>query len=284
MVEVRQRHTPTLPSEPDPPVRKRASSPIDRRRKVPTVDGYDDTTYGRAFADVYDEWYGGISDVATTVADLVLLSEGGPVLELGVGTGRLAVPVAEALPAVPVVGIDSSAEMLARLGARGRPANLEALLGDMVDDLPMGPFSLAFVAYNTFFNLTTRERQQACFAAVAARLGPGGRFVVEAFVPERPPRDGDRVEIRTLAADRVVLSLSRHDAGTQRAEGQFVELTESGGVRLRPWAIRYAAPDELDVMAAAAGLEREHRWESFGRAPWTPDSARHVTVYRRTGS
>lgn len=248
---------------------------------MPTVEGYDDTTYGRAFADVYDDWYGGISDVATTVADLVDLADGGPVLELGVGTGRLAIPVAERLGGITTIGIDSSRDMLQRLLDRPRPANLEVVHGDMVDDLPTGPFSLAFVAYNTFFNLTTAARQAACFGAVASRLVAGGRFVIEAFVPEVPPRDGDRVEIRTLTADRVVLSLSRHDARSQRAEGQFVELTEAGGVRLRPWSIRYATPPELDTMAADAGLEREHRWESFGRTPWTPDSVRHVTVYRR---
>lgn len=248
---------------------------------MPGVEGYDDTTYGRAFADVYDEWYAGISDVATTVADLAELAGRGPVLELGVGTGRLAIPLAASDHTVAIVGVDASPEMLDRLRGRPCPDNLQLVLGDMVDDLPAGPFGLVFVAYNTLFNLTTAERQRACFAAVAERLEPGGRFVVEAFVPDDPPRDGDHVELRTLAADRVVLSVSRHDAGSQRAEGQFVELTEAGGVRLRPWSIRYAAPDELDAMAAASGLVLEQRWESFGRTPWATDSPRHVSVYRR---
>lgn len=245
------------------------------------MEGYDDTTYGRAFADVYDEWYAGISDVATTVHVLVDLAGTGPVLELGVGTGRLAVPLAETAPQLRVVGIDTSPEMLAHLDARDLPAGLETVRGDMVDDLPPGPFTLVFVAYNTVFNLLTPERQSACFAAVAERLTDGGRFVVEAFVPESPPRTGDQVEIRTLAADRVVLSLSRHRPDEQRAEGQFVELTETGGVRLRPWSIRYAPPAELDSMAAAAGLVVEHRWETFGGVPFGDDSPRHVTVYRR---
>jgi SAM-dependent methyltransferase len=246
------------------------------------VDGYDDTTYGRAFADVYDDWYSGISDVDATVADLARLAGDGPVLELGVGTGRLAVPLAQRAPRVTVVGVDSSDAMLDRLRARPQPPNLVARCGDMVDGLPGGPFSLAFVAYNTIFNLLTEDRQRACFAAVAERLAPGGRFVIEAFVPDEPPRDGDRVEIRTLAADRVVLSISRHDALTQRADGQFVELTETGGVRLRPWSIRYASPVELDRMALAAGLAVEHRWEAFGGVPFGASSSRHVTVYRST--
>lgn len=249
---------------------------------MPTVDGYDDTTYGRAFADVYDDWYAGVSDVDATVAELVELAGDGPVLELGIGTGRLAIPLAERGPHLTVVGIDASEEMLARLSARPHPSTLAAHVGDMVDDLPTGPFSLVFVAYNTIFNLLTAERQQACFHAVASRLAAGGRFVVEAFVPDDPPRDGDHVDVRTLSADRVVLSISRHDSAGQRADGQFVELTEAGGVRLRPWSIRYAPPDELDLMAGRAGLDVEHRWEAFGRVPFRASSARHVTVYRRT--
>ncbi len=245
------------------------------------VEGYDDTTYGRAFADVYDEWYAGVSDVATTVAALADLAGDGPVLELGVGTGRLAVPLAERAHHLAVVGIDTSPDMLAGLERRGRPANLTTVTGDMVDDLPDGPFSLVFVAYNTIFNLVSAARQRACFDAVTRRLQPGGRFVVEAFIPDDPPRDGDVIELRTLTADRVVLSLSRHDSGRQRADGQFVELTESGGVRLRPWSIRYASPAELDAAAAAAGLAVEQRWESFGGVPLVDGSTRHVTVYRR---
>ena len=249
---------------------------------MPTVDGYDETTYGRAFADVYDDWYTGISDIRATVTDLARLAGTGPVLELGVGTGRLAIPLATHAPDLVVVGVDTSDEMLARLRSRPHPETLTAQLGDMVDGLPAGPFTLAFVAYNTIFNLLTAERQHACFAAVAQRLAPGGRFVVEAFVPDDPPRDGDHIELRTLAADRVVLSISRHEAAAQRADGQFVELSEHGGVRLRPWSIRYASPAELDGMAARVGLALEHRWESFGELPYRASSSRHVTVYRRT--
>lgn len=249
---------------------------------MPTVEGYDDTTYGRAFADVYDDWYTGVSDIDATVSRLVELAGPGPVLELGVGTGRLAIPLAERACHLTVVGIDSSDAMLDRLRARPRPPTLSVIRGDMVDDLPDGPFALVFVAYNTIFNLTTAERQRACFAAIASRLQHHGRFVIEAFVPDTPPRDGDHVEIRSLAADRVVLSISRHVAAAQRAEGQFVELTEAGGVRLRPWAIRYAAPPELDAMAEAVGLVLEHRWESFDGTPMSDAARRHVTVYRRS--
>jgi SAM-dependent methyltransferase len=247
------------------------------------MDGFDRTTYGDAFADVYDDWYRGISDPESTVATLLDLAGGGPVLELGVGTGRLAVPLAIAGRAVgvSVTGVDASAAMLARLAERDPERLVRAIEGDMVADLPDETFSLAYVAYNTIFNLVGDAEQAACFAAIAARLRPGGRFVVEAFVPEDPPRDGDDVSVRSLSADRVVLSITVHDAVRQLAEGQFVELTERGGVRLRPWSIRYATPDQLDEMAGVQGLDREFRWEGFERREFDELSARHVTVYRK---
>jgi SAM-dependent methyltransferase len=250
---------------------------------VANVRGYDDQSYGDAFADVYDDWYRSISDVDLTVIELLDLTDAGPVLELGVGTGRLAVPLAEAGLArgVRVTGIDVSQAMLDRLAWRDPGGLVEAIHGDMVDDLPPGPFGLVFVAYNTLFALTDDGAQQRCFTAVAERLRPGARFVVEAFVPEEPPRRGDSVNVRTLEADRVVLSVSVTDPDRQTAEGQFVELSEAGGVRLRPWSIRYATPDQLDGMAAKAGLELEHRWEAFDRSAFHDESPRHVSVYTR---
>lgn len=244
--------------------------------------GYDDTSYGSAFADVYDDWYEDVSDIDATVADLVALAGSGPVLELGVGTGRLAIPLAyhDEAGSIRLHGIDSSEPMLAKLRQRDHENRIDVSCGHMVDDLPVGPFTLVFVAYNTIFNLRTLQDQARCFAAVAARLAPGGRFVIEAFVPDDPPRNGDEITIRTLEADRVVLSVSRHDAEQQLAEGQFVEITEAAGIRLRPWSIRYATPGQLDEMAGDAGLALEHRWDGFGRAVFGPESTRHVSVYR----
>ncbi len=242
------------------------------------MQGYGEDTYGDAFADVYDDWYLGISDVDATVGALVELAGAGTaVLELAVGTGRLAIPLAER--GVQVHGVDTSAAMLDRLAAKDAAGLVTTSLGDMVDDLPPGPFALAFVAYNSFFALRTAERQRQCFAAVAERLQPGGAFVIEAFVPE--PRPGSDISVRTLTADRVVLSISRHDDADQVAEGQFVEITEAGGVRLRPWAIRWSTPAQLDAMAAASGLTLAARWEDFCRAAFDEHSVRHVSTYRR---
>jgi SAM-dependent methyltransferase len=247
------------------------------------MDGYDETTYGDAFADVYDDWYAAISDVEATTKTLVELADGGPVLELGVGTGRLAVPLAVAGRdrGVTVAGLDASQAMLDRLAARDPDRLVEPHLGNMAGPLPRGPYRLVVVAYNTLFNLTSPALQATCFREVATVLTPGGRFVVEAFVPDRtPPRSSD-VSVRSLTADRVVLSVSRQDPGQQTAEGQFVEFTEAGGVRLRPWSIRYSTPAELDRMADAAGFDVEHRWSTFDRTAFHDDDQRHVTVFRR---
>ncbi len=253
------------------------------------MHGYRDTSYGDAFADVYDTWYEGISDVAATVSTLAGLLEfaspvSGPIVELGVGTGRIAIPLAERVNPTPVIGIDTSESMLVVMAAKPAPVPVTTIVGDMIDALPDGPLAIVFVAYNTFFNLPSATRQQQCFDAVASRLAPGGCFVIEAFVPEQPPRHGSHVEVRSLAADRVVLSVSVHDGQGQTAEGQFVEFTESGGVRLRPWSICYAGPDQLDAMAASAGLRLRNRWADFTTAVFDVDSTHHVSVYERVSA
>jgi SAM-dependent methyltransferase len=241
------------------------------------MEGYDERSYGDGFADVYDEWYADVTDVDATVARMLSLAgPSGRVLELGVGTGRLAVPMATA--GLQVVGVDSSDAMLDRLVAT---SGVTAILGDMVDDLPDGPFDAVLVAYNTIFNLLDEARQQRCFTAVASRLRPGGTFVVEAFVPdaERRARPTSDVSVRTLAVDQVVLSVSVDDPDSQRAEGQFVQFSEGGGVRLRPWSIRWATPAQLDDMAAHAGLALLARFGDMAGDGFDDDSTQHVSIY-----
>ena len=242
--------------------------------------GYNDSSYGDSFADVYDEWYQGISDVDTTVdalAEFTRAAGGGRVLELGVGTGRLAIPLAAL--GIEVHGLDSSELMLRQMATKDGGADVRAHLGDMVDGMPDGPFALVFVAYNTFFNLLTSERQQACFSAVANRMIEGGFFVIEAFVPDPTHDPASSITVRSIAADRVVLSVSTTNAADQLAEGQFIDITEAGGVRLRPWSIRWATTAQLDEMAAAVGMTLIDRWEAFDRTPCTADSERQVSVF-----
>ena len=243
------------------------------------MDGYDHSTYGDAFADVYDDWYQHITDVDATVELLAGLARDCaplPVLELGVGTGRLAIPLAAS--GVPVVGLDASAAMLSRLAERDPHGSVTVCTGDMVDDQPAGPFSLVFVAFNTFFNLLSEARQLACFAAVAQRLAPGAAFVIEAFVPE--PHAGSLVEVRSMSVDSVVLSVTTHDDVAQTAQGQYISFSETSGVRMRPWAIRYATVEQLDAMAASSGFRLADRWEDAEGAPFTADSPRHISAYR----
>ena len=253
------------------------------------MEGYQRSSYGDGFADVYDEWYPGLDDAeaaAEMVADLARRSAGNArtarVLELGVGTGRLAVPIAR--QGVDVTGVDTSTAMLERLRARDLDRRVAVIHGDMVDDQPEGPFDVVLVAYNTLFNLESADRQAACFRSAASRLAPDGVFVIEAFVPDDPPREGAVVEVRSMTASEVVLSVSTHDPTNQRAHGHFVHFADGAPVRLRPWSVRYARPDELDAMAAAVGLTLSERLEGFHRQPFVTDSPRHVSVYGRSGA
>jgi SAM-dependent methyltransferase len=241
------------------------------------VRGYDDSTYGEAMADVYDDWYP-FADTDAAVAALGRLADGGPVLELGVGTGRLALPLAA--EGLIVHGVDASPRMLERLRSKPGGDAVHTHLGDMAADLPAGPFRLAVIAVNTLFNLVTVEAQQRAFDEVAKRLLPGGRFVVEAFVPG-DDRARESVTVRSLAADHVVLNVSVSDPVAQTASGHFVELRDGEPVRLRPFHVRYATPDQLDAMAALAGLVLEARWADWSGTAFTVDSPQHISVYAR---
>jgi SAM-dependent methyltransferase len=255
----------------------------DHRRNLGRVRGYDHRSYGDGFADVYDEWYTDVTDVGATVALMVeLAGAGGRVLELGVGTGRLAVPMADA--GLDVVGIDSSEAMLAKLSERDPARTVDAVCGDITGDLPVGPFDVVLVAYNTIFNLLGEHDQPRLFRRVAELLASGGAFVVEAFVPASPGADGSattsEVTVRSMAVDHVVLSVSVNRREEQRADGQFVQFSQDGGVRLRPWSIRWATPEQLDAMATAAGLRLDARFAEMAGTEFTDDSAQHVSIYR----
>lgn len=258
--------------------------------------GYDAATYGDRFADVYDDWYAEPfdSDTRATVAGLAALAgtagAGAAVLELGVGTGRLAIPLAER--GFDVTALDASTAMLDRLRAKPGAERVTSMQGDMADPVAaVGEkrFGLVFVAWNSFFNLTSATAQQQCFAGVATvldRPNPNARFVLEAFVPD--PTATERtgtVEPRSVGVDRVVLSVNRHDPVGQDLHGAYVEITEADGVKLRPWRLHYATPDQLDAMARAAGLRLAHRWAGWASEPFDLTlSARHVSVYELDGT
>lgn len=245
------------------------------------MQGYDGATYGDRFADVYDDWYGTGPETGPAVAFLAALAErvgAGRVLELGVGTGRLAVPLA--LGGLPVTGVDASQAMLERLAAKEGGDLVEGVLGDMAGPLPDGPYVLVLIARNTFFNLTSDETQRRCLAEVCRVLAPDGRLVIEAFVPDEGSETRSSVEVRDITADRVLLFVNRHEPATQEAWSSFVELTPEGNT-FRPCHLLYRRPDQLDAMAASAGLSLDERWSGWnGDAFDDDDSPSHVSIYR----
>jgi SAM-dependent methyltransferase len=238
---------------------------------------WDDKAYGRGFADVYDDWYHDLTDLAACSTAIAALAQraSGPVLELGIGTGRIA--LALAAKGLDVVGVDVSADMVDRLRAKPNGAAMQVTIGDMVDDLPAGPFAVVLAAYNTVFNLMSHARQEQLFRVVATQLSPQATFVVEASVPQFDDR-GDDLALRTMTDDRVVLSVARYDHQSHRAQGQFVEFT-NGSVRLRPWQICWSSPAQLDEFADRAGLRLQERWSDWSGADYSDRSPQHVSVY-----
>jgi SAM-dependent methyltransferase len=243
------------------------------------VEPYGPETYGERVADVYDDWYVPAEDAAAVARTLAELAAGGRALELGIGTGRVALPLAAA--GVEVHGIDASAAMVERMRAKPGGDAIPVVIGDFRTVPVDGPFALVFVVANTFFQLLSQDAQVECFAEVAARLAPGGRFVVEAFVPDLTRFDRDlHLGVRDVGTDAVRLDASVHDPQSQLISSTQVRITERG-IRLVHARLRFAFPSELDLMARLAGLALEHRWGSFARAPFTAESATHVSVYRK---
>jgi SAM-dependent methyltransferase len=242
--------------------------------------GADEGYFGERVAATYDAHSASMFDpdvVGPAVERLAELAGGGRALELAVGTGRIALPLAAR--GVPVAGIDSSEAMLARLREKPGAERIDAVAGDMAATRVAGEFTLVYLVFNTIFNLTTQDGQVACFENAAAHLGSGGRFVIEARVPElqRLPLGQTVLPWR---ADPAGLSYYVYDVVTQRLSGQHY-LVEDGGLRASPIEMRYAWPAELDLMARLAGMRLEHRWGGWDGAPFTGLSPAHVSVYRK---
>jgi SAM-dependent methyltransferase len=241
---------------------------------------YDAESYGEAWADDYDDFYGEQlrADTDTAVTFLAGIAREGRALELGVGTGRIAIPLAER--GVEVHGIDASEPMLERLRDKPGSEHVHIAVGDFADVAVGGdPFDLVYVVANTIFVLTDQDTQVRCLANVARRLAPGGAFVIEAFVPDLARFDaGQTVRAINVDADAVSLEVSRHDRTAQTVLSQHLAITEQG-IRLRPTVLRYCWPSELDLMARLAGLTLRDRWADWNHAPFTSTSGRHISVY-----
>lgn len=217
-------------------------------------------------------------DVLGPTVDLLAdLAGGGAALELAIGTGRVAVPLRRR--GVPVSGIELSPAMVAVLRRKAHEDEIPVVVGDMASASTPGEFSLAYVVFNSISNLRTQDEQVACFRNAARHLAPGGRFVVELFVPP----------LRRLPPGQVAVpfDVSPEHSGFDTIDVVSQELTShhytrgpDGTVRYGAGRFRYAWPAELDLMAQIAGMGLEHRWGGWDRSPFTAESESHVSVWR----
>jgi SAM-dependent methyltransferase len=244
-------------------------------------DDFDPAEYGRHIGAVYDALATSAfpSDTEATVALLAELADCGPVLEFGIGTGRLAIPLAER--GLQVHGIEGSPEMVEQLRRKPRGADLPVVVGNFADTRAHGEFALVVLAANTIYALPSQDAQVQTFRNAAAHLRPGGRFVVEAWVPDVGDfRAGRALRIVSISERRVVLEAAELDPVEQ-----YMRTTKlfcgPDGLQAFPANHRYAWPAELDLMAQLAGMRREERWEDWRQHRYTAASRNHVTVYRR---
>jgi SAM-dependent methyltransferase len=245
------------------------------------VESYEPSTWGDRYADVYEELVRGMAPGETEAAVEVLsgLANGGPVLELGVGTGRVAIPLAER--GLEVHGIDSSEAMIDKLREQPGGDRVKSSVGDIATVAIEGRFPLAFAVLNTFSLLYDEEDQIRCIENVAGHLTEDGVLVVEAAVPVAPDARGQSFTIWAVEPDRVMVSFSRHDPRTRSMRSLELWLGE-GGMRVFPARERPVPPTELDLMARIAGLRLRERWEAWDGTPFTALSDWHVSVYAKS--
>jgi hypothetical protein len=236
------------------------------------MEGYGPGTYGERIAEVYDELFHPPTSADDTVEFLAGLAGGGPALELAIGTGRIALPLAAR--GVAVHGIDASEPMVAKLRAKPGGEDIPVTIGDFADVRVEGRFRLIAIVFNTLWALLTQEDQARCLRNVAKHLTDDGAFVTEMYVPDPARFDrGQRVQIRNIESRRVVLEASQHDREHQRVSAQLMVLEDGGGISMYPVELRYIWPSELDLMAELAGLRLRERWggwkhEPFGSTDW----------------
>jgi SAM-dependent methyltransferase len=241
------------------------------------MKGFDEMTYGQRIAEIYDDLYSAVDPTAVEL--LVELAGPGPVLELGVGTGRVALPLQER--GLSVHGIDASEAMISKLKAKPGGDQIEVQTGSFAEFEMDTRFPLVYVVFNTFFALTTQEEQVNCFQSVAQHLVPGGLFLLRAFVPDLCRfTNHQTVHAMGVETDVARIEVTQVDPACQLITGQQVVLS-ADGTNLYPVKLRYAYPSELDLMARLAGLRLEHRWGSWSKDTFTKNSGTHISVFRR---
>ncbi len=239
------------------------------------MEEYGPETYGERIARVYDDMYAEYDPAVITV--LNRLARGGRALELGIGTGRIALPLQRS--GIKVSGIDVSESMVAQMKAKPGGKSIQVTHGNFADVPVEGKYALIYVLFNTFYQLLTQEDQVRCMTNVARHLEPKGVFVMEAFFPDLSRfTDYQSVRVIDIGHNEVQIDVSQHDPLKQRVTSQHMVFTESG-LRLFPVEIRYAWPSELDLMARVAGLVLKHRWGDWRGGSFTEASDSHISVY-----
>jgi len=237
--------------------------------------------FGEAVAARYDDSEGEMFQPAAiepVVDFLAELAAGRPALELGIGTGRIALPLAER--GIRVHGIDLSEAMVARLRAKPGGEHLGVTIGDFATTTVQGTFSLAYLVFNTIMNLTTQEEQVACFQNVASHLDPGGCFVIEVHVPDLQRLPFGET-IRPFHVSETRLGFDEYDIVNQGLVSHHYRAVD-GTFEKRSIPFRYVWPSELDLMARFAGMTLRERWSGWKREPFTAESTKHVSVWEKT--
>ncbi len=240
----------------------------------------EDGFFGESVAASYDESSAEMFEaqvVEPAVDVLAELAGGGRALELGIGTGRIALPLAAR--GVPVHGIDLSKAMVARMRAKPGGGAIPVTFGDFASTRVDGTFSVVYLVFNTIMNLTTQAEQVACFRNAAAHLEPGGCFVIEVGVPDlrRLPPGQTAVPFHTSATR---WAYDVYDVTTQAMSSNYIEVADGRG-SFTSIPFRYVWPAELDLMAELAGMALRHRWDGWSRAPFTSESRQHVSVWAK---
>ncbi|MGO9603391.1 MAG: class I SAM-dependent DNA methyltransferase [Candidatus Binataceae bacterium] len=240
---------------------------------------YEAPTYGERIADVYDNYPTTPGNADQAVEVLAALAGKRRVLELGIGTGRIALPLAAR--GFKVSGIDASPKMVEKMREKPGGDAIQVTIGNFADVKVPGQFSLIYVAFNTFFALLSQEEQLRCFGGVARHLTDDGAFVMEAFVPDITRFDrGQRTSTIHLDTEHAYIDSAIHDPVNQRVRAAHIILGEDG-TRFYPLELRYAWPAELDLMARLAGMRLRERWGGWNREPFAASSERHVSIYEK---
>ncbi|HVA93655.1 MAG TPA: class I SAM-dependent methyltransferase [Candidatus Dormibacteraeota bacterium] len=239
-----------------------------------------DDTWDAEAANAYDTPGTGMFSpdvLEPTVKRLAELAADGPALEFAIGTGRVAVPLSK--PGIRVTGIEKSPAMIARLRTNSGEATIPVVLGDMATTVAPGSYALVYLVYNTLSNLLTQAEQVACFCNAARHLTPGGRFVVELWVPElRKLPPGQQAVV--WHSEPGYIALDTYDVVSQQVVSHHIRFGDDRQARLSRSPHRYIWPAELDLMAQLAGFQLESRHADWAGATFTAESRSHVSVYR----